>query len=122
MVVWGAPDVTRSFLYVADAAEGIRRVLEAPDHPAPLNLTSTQEVTMEELIHHITSTLGYHGRVVYDATQPTGHRRRVFDTTRLEQHLGWRPPTGFFAGLDQTIAWHLQHVALPTPGSAGARS
>lgn len=112
VVVWGRPEVTRSFLYVEDAAEGIVRALEGYDAPEPLNLTSREEIPMRELVTHLAYLLGYDGPVVYDGDQPTGHRRRLFDTTRLQQALGWIPATPFYTGLATTVAWHLAHVPL----------
>jgi len=112
VVVWGRPEVTRSFLYVADAAEGLVRALLAYDSPEPLNLVPTTETSMQELIDAIAGVLGYTGRIAFDAAQPTGHVRRSFSTTRLHAALGWVPATSFLEGLATTIRWHVNHVPL----------
>jgi GDP-L-fucose synthase len=112
VVVWGRPEVTRSFLYVEDAAEGLVRALLAYDSPEPLNLVPTGETAMRELIEAIARILGYTGAITFDASQPTGHVRRSFSTTRLRAALGWEPTTPFLDGLETTIRWHLDHVPL----------
>lgn len=108
VVVWGAPDVTRSFLYVADAAEGIVRALDRYDRPAPLNLCGAGEISMSRLVQSIVDYMSYAGPVIYDQSKPTGHRRRYFDATRMNDALNWMPRTYFEDGLRATIDWTLQ--------------
>ncbi len=112
VVVWGRPEVTRSFLYVAEAAEGIVRVLDGDTAAEPLNLTTTEETSMEALVEQIAEHLDYHGRIVFDRRQPTGSPRRLFDNSRLKQALGWAPTLPFEDGLARTIDWSLHHVPL----------
>lgn len=112
MVVWGAPEVTRSFLYVEDAAEGIVRALQSYDSPEPLNLVRDEETSMGDLVAALAKNLHGPSEVTYDLGKPTGHRRRCFDNHRLQAALGWTPPTPFAAGLAKTIEWHLTHVPL----------
>lgn len=112
MVVWGAPEVTRAFLYVEDAAEGIVRALQAYDSPEPLNLVREEETSMAALVRALATDLHSVSKVTYDLSKPTGHRRRCFDTHRLQAALGWAPPTPFVEGLTRTVQWHLTHVPL----------
>lgn len=112
LTVWGQPDVTRSFLYVEDAAEGIVRALAAYDSPEPLNVVRTEETSMEQLVTTLMDLLGIWVDVRYDATKPTGHRRRCFSDTRLREALGWVPPTPLREGLRATLDWHLREVPL----------
>lgn len=107
VVVWGRPDVSRSFLYVEDAAEGIGRALAGYDSPDPLNLCSREEVTMQALVEQLAWLLDYPGPIQFDTSRPTGHLRRQFDTSRLQAALGWSPSTPFAEGLRRTVAWHL---------------
>jgi GDP-L-fucose synthase len=114
LVVWGDPAVTRSFLYVEDAAEGVCRALADYDSGEPLNLVSPVEVSMGVLVARLANRLGFTGAITWDATKPTGHRRRRFSTTALHAALGWVPSTTLSDGLGATVAWHLAYVALPT--------
>ena len=106
IVVWGSPDVSRSFLYVEDAAEGIVRALEDYDSPKPLNLAPPQEFTMNDLCHHfLRPLLNFTGDIGYDPTKPTGSTRRWYDLTGLRQALNWTPPTRLDVGLKATVEW-----------------
>ncbi len=113
LAVWGESSVTRSFLYVEDAAEGVCRALAGYDSGDPLNLVSPVEVSMGQLVTWLADRLGFTGEVRWDATKPTGHRRRKFSITKLEAALGWVPATTLAEGLDATVAWHLAHVSIP---------
>lgn len=114
MMVWGRPDVTRSFLYVKDAAEGVVRALTSYDAPGPLNLVSTEETSMAELVRALAARLQFAGQIEFDRTKPTGHRRRAFSNTRLHAALGWIPQTPFAEGLDATLTWHLTTLPWET--------
>lgn len=105
--VWGVPHATRSFLYVADAAEGIVRALEGYDRPEPLNLAPEQDVSMIDLVQLVADLLQFvdADRVSFDPTRPVGQRRRKYDLTALRAALGWRPTWGLYEGLRETVAW-----------------
>lgn len=105
--VWGYPGVSRSFLYIEDAAEGILRALATYNDPAPLNLTGVEETKMHGLVTTLGDLMGWTGQASYDHGKPTGHRRRSFDLTALRAALGWAPPTRFADGLRSTVDWML---------------
>ncbi len=102
-VVWGEPEITRSFLYVEDAAEGVVRALERYDSGDPVNLVSGAETSMGQLTDVLRSLLDFDGEVEYDRTKPTGHRRRWFSTTRLRAALDWVPSTPLYEGLQRIL-------------------
>ena len=112
VVVWGHPDVTRSFLYVEDAAEGIWRAMERYDSPEPLNLCSTDEVSMRELVEHLALLLEYSGPIQFDTSKPTGHRRRQFNTDRLAKALDWVPTMPLTVGLASMVTWALEEETV----------
>ena len=113
VVVWGRPDVTRSFTFVDDAAQGILKAVDLYNSGEPLNLCSGEEIQMAELVGQIAEHLDYHGQILYDETKPTGHLRRCFSTAKMEAALGgWIPPTPFEDGLAKTIEWSLSHEPL----------
>jgi GDP-L-fucose synthase len=114
IVVWGTGQASREFLYVEDAAEAIVLAAERYDNPEPVNLGSGRELSIKELVELIAALTGFTGRLVWDATKPDGQPRRCLDTTLAERAFGFRARTDFRQGLQRTIAWYRQRLALAT--------
>jgi GDP-L-fucose synthase len=102
---WGTGGVSREFLYVDDAAEGIVRAAERMDEPEPLNLGTGMEITIRDLVEKIVHLTGFAGDVRWDASKPDGQPRRQLDTSRARERLGWTAEVGFDEGLRRTIEW-----------------
>jgi GDP-L-fucose synthase len=105
IVVWGTGKVSREFLYVDDAAEGILRAAEVMDEPVPINLGTQMEITIKDLVELIAKLTGFRGEIRWDATKPDGQPRRCLDTTRAKKLLDWQAEVGFEEGLKRTIEW-----------------
>ena len=110
IVVWGDGTPTREFLYVEDAAEGILLASERMKTSDPLNLGSSHEIAIRDLVQIIARHTGFKGRITFDTTQPNGQPRRRLDTTRAEQMIGFHARTSFEEGLRRTVEWYLEHT------------
>lgn len=116
IVVWGSGQVTREFLYVEDAAEGILLAAERYDGREPVNLGAGQEISIRDLVALIVKLTRFQGAVRWDASQPDGQPRRRLDTSRAEREFGFRASTPFEEGLRRTIAWYERRMAkTPSP-------
>ena len=109
IVVWGDGSPTREFLYVEDAAEGIALATERYEKDQPVNLGSSFEISIRDLVDLIARLTGFKGEVKWDTSQPNGQPRRKLDTTRAEREFGFRAQVGFEEGLRRTIAWYEAH-------------
>ena len=105
--VWGTGKASREFLYVADAAEGIRLAAERYNGPEPVNLGAGFEITIKELVELIAELMDFKGEIVWDATKPDGQPRRMLDVSRAEKLFGFKAKTKFRDGLKATIDWYL---------------
>ena len=105
IVCWGSGKVSREFLYVDDAAEGILRAAEVMDEPVPINLGTGMEITIKDLVELIARLTGFDGEIRWDATKPDGQPRRCLDTQRAKKLLAWQAQVGFEEGLRRTIDW-----------------
>jgi len=103
---WGTGAPSREFLYVDDAAEAIRLALERYDQPEPVNIGTGREVTIKMLAELIAKLTGFNGRLTWDPSRPDGQPRRVLDTARAEDRLGFRAGTSLEEGLKRTIDWY----------------
>jgi len=111
VVVWGDGLATREFLYVEDAARGICLAAERYDGAEPVNLGAGFEISVRELAALIADITGYRGRLVFDASKPSGQRRRCADVSLARQAFGFAAATGLREGLTRTIDWYVREVA-----------
>jgi GDP-L-fucose synthase len=110
MEVWGTGTASREFLYVDDAAEAIVLAAQRYDGADPVNIGTGQEITIRELVELIVELTGFRGEMRWDASRPDGQPRRVLDTSRARQRLGFEATTSFREGLRATIEWYETHA------------
>ena len=103
---WGTGAVSREFLYVNDAAEGVVRAGEVMDAPEPLNLGSGQEILIRDLVTKVAQLTGFSGEVRWISSKPDGQPRRCLEVEHAAARLGWRAQTALDAGLRQTVDWY----------------
>jgi GDP-L-fucose synthase len=111
IVVWGNGKPSRAFLYVDDFARGLLLVAEKAKDAAPINLGSSEEVTIAELIKKIVRIAGSKARVRFDPSKPMGQPRRNCDSTLARERLGFKAAVSLDEGLKRTIEWYREHEA-----------
>ncbi len=115
VVIWGSGKPMREFLYVDDMAAASVRVMDLapavyaastdPMH-SHINIGTGQDVSIADLAHLVGQTVGYRGRIVFDASKPDGTPRKLLDVSRLAA-LGWRASTPLAKGLQRAYAAYL---------------
>ncbi len=108
--VWGTGEVTREFIYVEDAAEGILAAAEKYNESEPVNIGAGFEIKIKDLVDLIINLTGFKGKVIWDATQPDGQPRRMLDVRRAREAFGFEAKTSFKEGLGKTVEWYLGEV------------
>lgn len=111
VTLWGSGKVSREFLYVEDAAEGILLAAERHDGPDPLNLGTGDEVTIAELANRVSSEVGFRGAIVWDRSRPDGQPRRQLDTTRAAETIGFVARTKLEEGIRRTVEWYRESLS-----------
>ncbi len=109
--LWGTGKASREFLYVGDAARGVRLATERYDGPEPVNLGAGFEITISDLAQRIARAMGFSGQIRWDASKPDGQPRRCLDTSRAERLFGFRAEVAFEEGLRETINWYRQQMS-----------
>jgi GDP-L-fucose synthase len=104
--VWGTGNVSREFLYVEDAAEGIVLATLHYNKKNPVNLGTGAEILIRDLVDEIRTLVGYAGEVCWRTSEPDGQPRRSLDITRAEQEFGFRAKTDLHTGLKKTLSWY----------------
>lgn len=108
ITVWGSGKQTRSFIYVTDLARGILDLGEKYAVAEPVNLGSSEEVSIGDLARIIVEQAGLHTRLVFDTSKPEGHSRRLSDTRTADAVLGGASAIPLREGIKKTMAWY-QH-------------
>ncbi len=98
LVVWGSGMPRREFLYVDDLAEACVMLAESGYDGSPLNIGCGDDLSIRELAEAVCATVGFRGRLVFDASKPDGMPRKLLDSSRITA-LGWRPNVSLAEGL-----------------------
>ena len=107
VTIWGTGSPRREFLYVDDMAAASVYVMQLPkanyeQYTKPMqshvNVGSGADVTIAELAQAIAQTVGYTGKIEFDATKPDGTPRKWMDSKRLND-LGWQAQVSLLEGL-----------------------
>lgn len=102
--VWGDGEQTRSFCYIDDCIEGLRRIMES-GYSGPVNLGTEELITVNQLVDAVCAVAGKRLSRNHDLTKPQGVRGRNSDNTMLNELIGWQPAITFREGIKPTYRW-----------------
>lgn len=102
--IWGDGKQTRSFLYIDECLEGVRRFMNAKAFYGPLNIGSEEMVTINELVDLVMDISGKRVKVKH-VKGPLGVRGRNSDNALIRKKLGWEPKVPLKEGLEKTYHW-----------------
>ena len=102
--VWGDGEQTRSFCYIDDCIEGLRRIMES-GYTKPVNLGTEELITVNQLVDAVCAAAGKRLLRYYDLSKPQGVRGRNSDNTVLNKIIGWQPETTIREGIWHTYRW-----------------
>src|SRR5580658_10456299 len=106
ITIWGDGHQTRSFMYIDDCVQGIDKITHCDDLIAtPINLGSSELVSINELLSKIEKIAGVKMNRKYDFGAPKGVAGRNSDNTFIRKVLGWEPGTPLENGLTVTYEW-----------------
>ena len=106
--IWGDGHQTRSFLYIDECIEGVRRLVES-NFGEPVNIGSDEMVSINQLAEMVAAIAGKKMSIKH-VPGPLGVRGRNSDNRLIAQKLGWRPTHPLRQGLEKTYAWISQQV------------
>jgi nucleoside-diphosphate-sugar epimerase len=102
--IWGDGHQTRSFMYIDDCIRGTLAIA-ASDILDPINLGSSELVTINQLVDIAEEIGGVRLRRTYNLSAPKGVNGRNSDNTRIRQALGWEPSLRLRDGMERTYRW-----------------
>src|SRR5579859_1699519 len=113
--LWGDGEQTRSFLYIDECIEAVRRLMQSTTFRGPVNIGSEEMVTINRMAAMIMEIAGKKVRIRHIAG-PQGVRGRNSDNALIRKELGWAPSASLRDGLARTYRWidaQVQSAAAP---------
>lgn len=101
--IWGDGLQTRSFLYIDECIEGVRRLVKS-EFTRPVNIGSDEMVTINELAAMVSEIARKQVNLKH-IPGPLGVRGRNSDNRLIKKELGWAPSAELAAGLVKTYEW-----------------
>ena len=106
--MWGDGKQTRSFLYIDECLEGVRRLMESDFH-GPVNIGSDEMVSINQLAEYAMDIAGKK-LIIKHIPGPLGVRGRNSENSLIREKLGWAPNYPLKKGLEITYKWIEQQV------------
>ena len=106
--MWGDGEQTRSFLYIDECLEGVRRLMES-DFMGPVNIGSEEMVSINQLSKMVMDVAGKKQSIKH-IPGPLGVRGRNSDNRLIEKELGWKPSQPLIDGIKKTYPWIRKQV------------
>lgn len=107
--MWGDGEQTRTFLYIEECVEAVRRLMES-DFAGPINIGSDELISINNLARMAMEVAGKNLSIKH-IPGPTGVRGRSSDNNLIEEKLGWRPSAKLIDGISPTYHWIAGEVA-----------
>ncbi|MGC9976157.1 MAG: NAD-dependent epimerase/dehydratase family protein [Syntrophales bacterium] len=101
--IWGDGKQTRSFLYIDECLDGVRRLMNS-DFTGPVNIGSEEMVSINKLAEIVMDIAGKKLSIKH-IDGPLGVRGRNSDNNLIFKRLGWKPSRSLREGLSTTYEW-----------------
>jgi len=106
ITIYGSGKQTRSFCYVDDMISGLISLMKTPDgFTGPVNLGTTQEITIGELAQRVIDITGSRSKIVFKELPENDPMQRKPDITLAQSMLDWNPVSSLDEGLRKTVAY-----------------
>lgn len=101
--VWGPGNQTRSFLYIDECIEAVRRLMES-DVEEVINIGSDEMISINNLAHMAAKISGRE-IIIKNVDGPVGVAGRNSDNALIKELLGWAPSQPLMEGMKKTYKW-----------------
>jgi GDP-D-mannose 3', 5'-epimerase len=102
--VWGDGKQTRSFLYIDECIDAIRRLMKSY-YKDPVNIGSEEMISINDLAKMAIKLSGKNLTIKNVPSNALGVRGRNSDNTLIKEVLGWSPSRPLINGMKETYQW-----------------
>jgi len=110
ITVYGDGTQTRSFCYVDDLIDGIRKLLES-NVADPINLGNPEEITILDFAREILTLTRSESQIIFCPLPQNDPKVRQPDISKARTILGWEPKVSRQEGLRRTIQYFKKKLA-----------
>jgi GDP-L-fucose synthase len=107
--VWGSGTPLREFIYSKDIGKLTNWALENYDESEPIIFSTSQEISIKDLVGLIVSIIGFEGDVVWQSDKPDGQFRKPSSNKKLMSYVPDFKFTPIEVGLKETIEHFTQN-------------
>ena len=107
--VWGDGEQTRSFLYIDECIQGVRKLMDS-DFIGPVNIGSDEMVSINEFTDMVISISNKSNLKIKHIDGPQGIRGINSNNELIFQKLTWKPSQPLEDGVKKTYQWIMQQV------------
>jgi len=104
-VIWGSGKPLREFIFSKDVAKLTEWVLHNYNENEPIILSTSEEISIKEVVDIIVELMNFKGNVVWDLLKPDGQFRKPSDNSKIKTYLPDFKFTPLYDGLKQTIEY-----------------
>jgi len=104
-VIWGSGTPLREFIYNKDVAKLTEWVLENYNEDEPIILSTSEEISIKDVVSIIVELMNFKGEVKWDSEKPDGQLRKPSDNSKIKNYLPDFKFTPLYDGLKETIDW-----------------
>ncbi len=101
--IWGTGKPLREFIFSKDVAKLTEWVLDHYEENEPIILSTSDEISIKDLVEMIVEIMNFKGNVVYDTSKPEGQFRKPSDNYKIKNYLPDFHFTSLYDGLKETI-------------------
>jgi len=101
--IWGDGKIIRDYIFINDIAEAILLAIRK-NCSGTFNLGTGTEVSLNELLHVINTTLNINVPPVYKESRGFDVKKNVLDATKFRNATGWKPETSLEKGILATFS------------------
>ncbi len=112
LYIWGSGNPLREFIYSKDVADLTLWVLENYKESEPIILSTSEEISIKNLVEMIVEIMNFKGEIIFDSSKPDGQYRKPSDNSKIKSYVPDFKFTPIFEGLKDTIDYFENHYNL----------
>jgi len=112
LTIWGSGNPLREFIFSRDVANLTEWVLHNYNESEPIILSTSEEISIKDIVSMIVEIMNFKGDVVFDTSKPDGQHRKPSDNSKIKSYLPNFKFTPIYDGLKETIEYFERNYTL----------